>query len=287
MKERVMTFGSENNLVGVYTEPDQDLLIEQAPCVLILNSGILHHVGPFRLHVHIARKLAEQGCRVFRLDVGGIGDSPAGKHAGYDDDRVVADIRAAMDVLSAKKSLNRFVLMGLCTGAANSHKTAVFDERVVGGVFLDGYAYPTRRFYLKRYLPALMDSRRVKNAVVRNIKKLFGGSEATDEAAASLDEDFGWWNRPPKHKAIEDYTSLVSRGVDMLYIYTGDQLEEYNYQEQFVEAFPMINFKDTLQVIMNREADHTYIIVYDRDILLKQITQWMQSHYLNKPSTAS
>ncbi len=278
MRERVITFGNEKNLVGVLTEPDESNGVKDVPCVLMLNAGILHHVGPFRLHVVTARRLAAEGYMVFRLDVAGIGDSVPVKGAGYDENTVVSDIRMAMDELWNKKGTSDFVLMGLCTGAANAHKVAVADDRVKGAVFLDGYAYPTWRFYIKRYLPVLMDPVRVKNAILRMVRHVAGKSAANSQPV-DKQEDFGWWILPPKKEVQGDLVSLVDRGVNLLYIYSGEESEVYNYPQQFQHAFSSINFNGKLKVVINDEADHTYIMAEDRDKLTKLVTDWMNECY--------
>lgn len=278
MKERVITFGDEKSLVGILAEPGEADETRDAPCVLILNSGILHHVGPFRLHVDAARHLAAQGYRVLRFDVAGIGDSLSARGADYDEDRVIADVRTAMDELENKKGIHDFVLMGLCTGAANSHKVAIADNRVKGGIFLDGYAYPTWRFYIRRYLPAVRDPVRIKNTLSRAVRRLFGKTEKEDDFS-DASEDFGWWRLPPKDETRKDLAKFVERGVDLLYVHSGDQCEVYNYRDQFADAFSSLDFKGKLKVIINDEADHTYVMSVDRDRLINQVTAWLDDCY--------
>jgi len=282
MKERVVTFGDQNNLVGILTEPDESSRNDKLPCVLILNSGMLHHVGPFRLHVVTARHLATKGFTVFRIDVGGIGDSLSQRGAQYDSDRVISDIRMAMDVVNQNKGISEYVLMGLCTGAANAHKVSVVDERVSGGVFLDGYVYTTWRFYINRYLPAILDPERGKSWLLRLLRRMSGvryEAETETDADSEPSEDFGWWTLPPRNEVQKDLVNLVDRNVNLLYVYSGGQMDFYNYQKQFEHAFAAIDFKDRLKVIFNNEADHTYSIGLDRDRLLGQITDWLNDCY--------
>jgi len=278
MKERVVTFGEQKNLVGILTEPDMTNKISSLPCVLMLNSGILHHVGPFRLHVVAARQFAAKGFSTFRLDIGGIGDSLSLRGAEYDADRVISDVRTAMDELNHKKGINNFVIMGLCTGAANAHKVSVVDERVSGGIFLDGYVYPTWRFYIKRFLPALMDPVRGINWLLRLARRVSGLGSKSDNDSEMV-EDFGWWKLPPKDKAQKDLAKLVKRDVNLLYIFSGEQLNIYNYTEQFVHTFSSIDFNGRLKVFFNNEADHTYSMGLDRDKLIDQITGWLNECY--------
>ena len=114
MKERVYRFGPQRSLVGIYTEPSPDEMIPDAPLAVILNAGIVHHIGPFRLHVDLARRLADAGFRTLRLDLSGLGDS--GLRAGKMDasQRALLDVRDALDFLQQHHGVQRFVVMGLC-----------------------------------------------------------------------------------------------------------------------------------------------------------------------------
>ena len=91
--------------------------------MIFLNSGILHHVGAHRLHVHLARKLAAQGYMAFRFDLSGIGDSVI--HMGLNSvvERSVSETQEAMDLLQSNLGADRFILVGLCTGADNGHRS--------------------------------------------------------------------------------------------------------------------------------------------------------------------
>ncbi len=75
MPERIVKIGKPQPLVGLLTEPvNPD---PGAPAVLILNSGVMHHVGTCRMSVRLARAFADQGVAALRFDFSGIGDSPS------------------------------------------------------------------------------------------------------------------------------------------------------------------------------------------------------------------
>ena len=119
--ERVLRLGSEGHLVAIATDPPAPLA---APGVIFLNAGVLHRVGPHRLHVLLARRLAAAGFAAVRMDLSGIGDSspvPSGMSFRASS---VADVRAAMDGLGSDDGTGaRFVLFGLCSGADNALAT--------------------------------------------------------------------------------------------------------------------------------------------------------------------
>src|SRR6185312_12807504 len=68
--------------------------------VILLNAGAVGQIGPNRLHVVLARRLAAAGDLVLRLDVSGIGDSRV--RAGAEENVVysahaIADVGMAVD----------------------------------------------------------------------------------------------------------------------------------------------------------------------------------------------
>src|SRR5205085_10315692 len=72
MGERFVRLGPVG-LFGVVTEVDPD---PDKPVVVLLNNSIDHHVGPNRMWVDLARRIALLGFPVARGDISGIGDSP-------------------------------------------------------------------------------------------------------------------------------------------------------------------------------------------------------------------
>jgi len=103
----------------------------------MLNVGTNYHVGPNRMYVTMARAWTQQGISFFRFDLGGIGDSAVADT--YADtllysEHSVRDVKAAMDALSERRGIRRFVVMGLCSGAYVAFQTALADPRVVGQV---------------------------------------------------------------------------------------------------------------------------------------------------------
>ena len=139
MREEALTFGETTNLSGVYTPP----AVEGTgrPGVLLLNSGIVHHVGPNRLYVRLARVLAHKGHPVLRFDFSGIGDSEKSRDNVRFEVSAVAETRQAMNALAERSGMDEFGLIGICSGAEISFKTALVDERVTGAVLINAPQY--------------------------------------------------------------------------------------------------------------------------------------------------
>lgn len=118
---------SENpDLFGILTSPPHDDL-SNLPVVLLLNAGATTRIGPGRLNVHLARRLAETGFRSFRLDFQGLGDSlqsiPERENDSYAS-TVFRDIQITIEKLRKNHGLKSCVLVGLCSGAYASFQAA-------------------------------------------------------------------------------------------------------------------------------------------------------------------
>ncbi len=270
--ERVFTFGQDKDLVGIATEVDEAVANDTLPAVIMLNAGLLHRVGPFRLHVELARRLAVQGVRSFRFDLSGIGDSQKHKDTRAYEEQIIGDIQAAMDFFTSKYGVKKFILFGLCTGAANAHKGAVIDPRVVGAIFLDGYAYRTPAFLMRRYGARLFSL----SGWFNRIKRLISPSGDGVDDGPGQDDYF--WVLPPKQQTEAELRELVERKVNLLYVYSGGH-EDYNYAGQFKDMFSAVNFNDQLQVNYFPESDHTYILRKDKEKLIETISGWMAQAY--------
>ena len=72
MKEKAYRFGKDDCLTGIVAAPDNYPKTDIKPAVVLLNAGILHRVGPYRLHVDLARKLVSMNFTVLRFDLSGM-----------------------------------------------------------------------------------------------------------------------------------------------------------------------------------------------------------------------
>src|SRR5689334_20064244 len=69
--ENAIVFGGDVRLVGIVTTPAETRADRTG--VILLNAGVVHRVGPNRLYVTLARRLAQAGLTVLRFDHSGIG----------------------------------------------------------------------------------------------------------------------------------------------------------------------------------------------------------------------
>jgi len=163
MREHAVVFGGSQALVGVITEPSPLHLRDDAPAppvAIFLNAGVIHRVGPSRLYVGIARRLASIGWTSVRFDHSGIGDSPVRRDGVPFERSAILEVGHVMDSLQQSRGADRFVLVGLCSGAVTAFEAAVVDPRVAGAVMINpqGFdddavwnAYVQNRGYARRY----------------------------------------------------------------------------------------------------------------------------------------
>ena len=101
-RECLVQLGAEGHLVGTLVQPTGP---SASVGVLFVNAGVIHRIGPHRIHVKIGRVLAQDGVPSLRLDLTGLGDS--GRAGGADGmlAQVRRDIRAALDLLAQRTGL--------------------------------------------------------------------------------------------------------------------------------------------------------------------------------------
>lgn len=274
MQEQIIQFGPERRLIGITTAPGSSAPTSGKPAVLLLNAGLVHRIGPYRMHVALARRLAASGYPVLRFDLSGIGDS-AGYATSLDyRQRTVEEIRAAMDALQQRHAVSGYIAVGLCSGAMNAHIIATEDERIRGAVLLDAYGYPTLRFLCRRYAGTylkFLDPRALAGLIAKRLQRKRGQEPG--------EEGIDYWEFPSRAQAQADLEKLVARDLRLLYIYTGGIKSYYNYGDQFRDNFKAVDFRDCLDLDYMEEVDHTFTLLRDRERLFTRIDDWLRTHF--------
>jgi pimeloyl-ACP methyl ester carboxylesterase len=143
MRENAVVFGEDSPLVGVVTQPDAGFN-ERAPLFLFLNAGAGHRVGPNRLNVTLARSLAKVGVGSMRFDFSGLGDSPVSGSLAETEERSTGEAIQAMNFLQRSTGVDKFVPVGVCSGANVGFMLATTDNRVAGGVLINASVIPSK-----------------------------------------------------------------------------------------------------------------------------------------------
>jgi dienelactone hydrolase len=284
VRDEALRFGSDGQLVGILSHPPGAAAprasATPAMAFVILNAGVLHRVGPHRLHVILGRRIAAAGVASLRLDLGGIGDSITTSDAASFRESAVADTREAMTGLAGAIGAERFVLFGVCAGADNSIATALADDRVAGIVLVDPAAYPTRRSQL-RYLRMRAAEHRRPGDLVRWGARL--AARRLRIAIAMLGRQ-GVDDPPSQGREIpsaatfhDQLTQLVARGVKVLVVYSGIHGARYNHRDQIFELFPAL--RGRIDHAYFPTANHTFTELATQRELLAAVSGWMTKRF--------
>jgi alpha-beta hydrolase superfamily lysophospholipase len=113
--ERPVVFGDAHPLFGIWTPASAARSNASRPAIVVANAGCVNRQGPHAMFTTLARRWAALGFDVLRVDLAGIGDSPAAPGtrenltypaSGLDD--LVAAMRATRR--------DRAIVVGLCSG---------------------------------------------------------------------------------------------------------------------------------------------------------------------------
>ena len=255
-------------LVGVLSRPPG--IAAGRPAVILLNAGLVQRSGPFRVYAQLARALASCGFAVLRFDQSGRGDSGNAVGASGGPERKRQETDAAMRLVAELTGIGRFVLAGICSGADDAFRLADGDDRVAGIVLLDGFAYRTAGYKLRRYGPGLLDAGKVMRKVGRLFKR-GDGEHALDE------DDFR--DFPSPDEAVARLQRLAARDARVLMLYTGGAFRYFNHARQARECFG--EAMDAPQVGLEYwpDCDHTFYLRKDRLRLNTRLSAWMRTQF--------
>jgi pimeloyl-ACP methyl ester carboxylesterase len=269
MNEIAMCLGPEKNLVGVLTPAPTP---SRALAVLLLNAGVTHRIGPHRISVKLARRLASQGYTAVRFDISGVGDSRAPRNAAPFQEQAVRDIRAVMDYLEREHGLHAFALCGICAGAENAYAAALADRRVNGIFLYDGYAYRTLKSRL------IDESRRIRSMSLEKVKRrIVRLLSAPFRRAARAEQPSPEPSVPPptRKEFARDMQALVDRGVRVSMVFSANRT--IAYPAQMHDAFKAHRFAEEVVWHYAPESDHLVTPLVAQRRLLALVGDWIST----------
>ena len=277
--EQVFVVGRRKSLIGVTTQQTSASNPGGLPMVVILNAGIIHRVGPNRMSVKLARALAAAGLSTLRFDLSGIGDSEARSDALAPLQAALADIREVLDELEASRSIDRFVLLGLCSGANHAALYGGSDPRVVGLVLLDPSVPRTRKFYVKHYGRRLLNIRAWFN-LIRGRHPIWHSLRIRGAGSGKFEQ--GNWRPSLESREVRlflegEYAKSLRQRNQILAIFTAGQEARHNYREQILDAFPNLSFGPQLTLEYFKNADHEFTSEREQADLVRRVVDWMKA----------
>ncbi len=289
-REKPVRFGTSGAMLGILTEPAAGKPANGKGLVL-LNAGLLHRVGPSRLHVQVARRMAASGYVSLRFDFSGIGDSDARRDGLAFEQSAALEVQDAINHLVQAKQVRDVTLFGLCSGADGAFLTAVADERVNRLVQLDPWIYHTPRYAPMALWRKMQNRRSWKNLLTgdtfkRRVLPLLrrSSASATDDenvVVAHYSREF-----PPKAQVEAQMKGLVDRGVRMFCMFSGGMPESVSYEGQYRECFGSLDFGDLLTVRYEPTAEHIFSALHHQRMVVDETERWLLGSTAAAPAAA-
>ncbi len=280
MREEAVFFGEVQSLIGIVTDPVSRNGNHPKAAVILLNPGIVHRVAPGRIYVRMARALAAMGFIVLRFDFSGIGDSPVRYDHLPFDKSAVRETQDAMHFLQTTRGVQRFILLGGCSGARVSVQTACCDSRVVGAFLInlqmseDDDRSPdqisrTAAFYYWNFalfnhkswgklLTGKADYRKILRAV---------GFQARKQLPSAGEMS------PESIQLVANLRMLAERGVCVTFLYAESDPRLNDLSEVLGHELRQLRALAKVRVEIIPRSDHTFSSLHDQDKLLKKICE--------------
>ncbi len=284
MTEKVVLFGKDKSLVGIVTEPTSGTSSNNFPAIIILNAGLLHRIGPNRLHVAIARKMATAGFFVLRFDFSGIGDSSVRDDNIPFEKSSISETQEAMDYLNSARNIEKFILIGICSGANVAFKTACRDPRVLGlvginGFYLDGQEHGK----LERFIEQSVRSRYYRKHLL-NFRSwwrvLTGESNLQSIIRFLLTKTKNLLTRieqvVSKISSSQEWNLLAEHGTDIFLIYSEGSSALDAFRLTIERNLSELESPRNLGVEVIKHSDHVFTLLWSQSFLVHLIQQWAQ-----------
>ncbi len=283
MREKVAVFGKANSLIGILTENSSIEYHTSLPVIIILNAGVLHRVGPNRIHVKIARKIADSGFKIFRFDFSGIGDSTRNNNNVSFEKNRVNEVREAIDYLVSVTGIRECILIGICSGADVAYQTACHDNRVVGFIGINGfYKNGNHDETIDDIVKMKTQIRYYKNRIVtfEGWKRMIKGKSNFQMIKKIIFHKMKGFlkqnNKLMTGKIIsKDWQELVARKVDVLLIYSDGSSAFDIYNLFLKKEFNRLNSSEQINVDILQQTDHIFTLLWSQKILVEMVHDWL------------
>jgi len=285
MREQAVLFGRTKSLVGVVTDPDSGLRNSHFPAIILLNAGLLHRIGPNRLYVKIARQMASSGFTVLRFDFSGIGDSRAREDDLPFERSTISETQEAMRYLSSIRDIERFILMGVCSGANIAFKTASCDPCVVGIIGINGSYYDSMTLeslnqHIKNsiqgryYCRHLLDYRSWWRVVtgksdLKNVIR-FLINKVRDLHSQKV-------NITVKTDPLTEWITLAERGVDMVLVNSEGSVALDTFRLLSAKRLGGLEASGKLTIKIIEHTDHVFTLLWSQNTLVDIINKWIRN----------
>ena len=273
LTEEPLQFGEGGRIFGILTLPSiPPRITQELPAFVFLSAGVLHRVGPARLHVRLARELARLGFSSLRVDLAGTGDSPP-RPGLTNQESVAADCKGIMDVLDSRLGKLPLVLAGLCSGADNAIRLAPREPRVIGMILLDPYCYPDDGFGVREAVNKYTNP--VKYAA--RLKRAFNALKSSHEEKKNGDKSVDYLairDLPTREQLREAFVSIQERKGRALSVFTQYARPYYNQAGQLDRVLDVEGYRQCCTELFWPQVEHTFPLELHRRRLVEEIMTW-------------
>ncbi len=288
-------------LFGILTEPLRSVSGHDLPTILLHNTGVNSHIGANRMNVALARRWAALGFPVLRFDTAGLGDSPpndlVAENRVYSNE-APGDSRRAMDFLARARGTQRFVLLGICSGAYVSFHSAIADERVAGIILLNILLFHWKEgdSVDVRKRDVLKSTRFYSRAVFERDAwmRLLRGDVAVGTIAHGLLQK-GW--ERARHRVAHavsgesdvarGFRALIRRGTDVLLVFGADDGGRDVIDEHLGTNAERFRGETGFRLEVLDGTDHTFSPLSSQELLVTLLTSHLLSRFASDMAPSS
>jgi alpha-beta hydrolase superfamily lysophospholipase len=283
IQEEAIVFGKKNNLLGIVTKASDR---RYPVAAIFLNAGLIHHVGPQRIYVNLARELAGMGMHAFRFDFSGIGDSIPADEALSFEDTSVHEVTMAMEYLKQAMHIDKFLLIGICSGAEIAFKTALEKDGVTGcvlinGIYLEGNEYKKiidlafeknrLRYYLKNIFKLDKWIRFLKGKSMVSVRSML-----QKKRNPSLEKKEGGGTLVNNDAIRARHKTVFEKKVHVLYLFSEGSVAQDIFNLQLKNILKQNPAWKNYDVLSMEKTDHTFTSVRSQHELQQHLVNYIK-----------
>lgn len=284
-----------SGVFGIVTEPQVIGGAQSTtprPVLVLANAGAVHHVGPNRLHVRIARHCASLGLTCIRLDISGLGDSPP--RAGHEENVVYPtdyfeSLAAAVRFARERLGAGQVHCAGICSGGYHSLKAAVSGTGVTSVIVINPLT-----FFWHPHLSLAAPAHRDVSEVMRyrqsgfrleSWRKLFTGGVDVLNLSTTLLRHFG--RRAGtllRHAArrvgvrfredlVAELRNLRAMGCSVHFVFSSTDPGHTLLSEQVGAELLKMTQSGAVTIDFIENADHTFTPIPAQELLLRTLSR--------------
>jgi alpha-beta hydrolase superfamily lysophospholipase len=266
-------------LLTVVTDPVRGAATDTA-VVVFLNAGVIDHTGPARLWVEWGRRWAAAGLRTVRLDIPGVGETPARPgQAGAPSlaPGTLDDLASLVEEVRPGPTAP-LVLVGLCSGGALALELAL-RVGASGAVTVNPNVLPDT-------VPRDAAQVRLTAPATRSWARHLPFHNAATAVVERLPWP-AWWvlNRVAVHHPPGITVRRVAATGTRLFVATNAH-EAARIERGEVRALRRLRAAGDLTLVVDSRIDHTLFCADGRQVVASEADRFVRAHFVDRSGPA-